>query len=86
MTDMEMINAFLSQDTLGTTEQLLKDKAVELDQKLTKARQEFQKLTEQHNAKQAEVVAFSQQLEGVLQVILQAAKQAKAATAEVVSE
>lgn len=76
MTDMELVNKFLSRPELSGTEEILKSRAIDLDQKLGKARQEFQKLTEQHGAKQAEVIALSQQLEGVLQVCLEAAKQA----------
>jgi hypothetical protein len=81
MTDMELVNQFLSRSDLSGTEEILKARAIDLDQKLGKARQEFQKLTEQHGAKQAEVIALSQQLEGVLQVALEAAKQQAGASA-----
>lgn len=87
MTDMELVNQFLSRPDLSGTEEILKARAIDLDQKLSKARQEFQKLSEQHGAKQAEVIALSQQLEGVLQVALEAAKsQAPSVAVEEVSQ
>ena len=78
MTDLELVNAFLARNDLSETEAVLKNKCLTLDQSLNAARQEFQTLNEQHQAKQREVVALSSQLDGVLQVVLEVAKNGEA--------
>lgn len=76
MTDLELVNAFLAREDLSEAEEVIRNKCLTLDQRLNMSRQELQTAAEEHQRKQAEVVALSQQLEGVVQVVLELAKKA----------
>jgi hypothetical protein len=82
MTDLELVNQFLAREDLEKTEQILKQKCFDIDARLNEARVAFKELSEQHATKQNEVVGLSQQLDGVLQVILELVKQEEESSLE----
>jgi len=70
MTPTDKINIFFKREDLSKTDKVLKEKCIELDKAIAKAKKELDVLTKDQNAKQAEAFALSQQLEGLLQVII----------------
>lgn len=82
MTDLELVNIFLQKENLTEVEKVIKEKCLELDSKLNDAKQEYEIFTKQKDLKQSEVIALSQQLEGVLQVIVGLSKKDEDSSSE----
>jgi predicted nucleic acid-binding Zn-ribbon protein len=70
MTNMETIQKFIGRTDLTAAEQAVRKRALSLDERLAKARQEAEAMSKEFAAKQSEVTALTHQLEGVLTLIL----------------
>ena len=70
MNNTEIINNFLGREDLSFAEAKLKTRILSLNEFLNKAKGELQTLTEQTNAKQADVIAATHQLEGLFRLVL----------------
>lgn len=82
MTELELVNAFLKKEDLTEVEKVIRDQCLDLDNKLKDARQEYEIFTKQKELKESEVYALSQQLEGLLQVIIKLNKKDEDSSSE----